>query len=165
MRTLRVWVVVCVAIGLVAGCKSGDMMPTPPVVTPTPPVVTPTVGDVTLEVEAFKLDEAEVKDLAGASGGKAVLFGSETSGAETAVPLTKGTYQVTLYMQGADEDRDAVYLSVAGIENRLFAQEWGKVFACETVTVVVAKDGPVKVVLLAAETDVYLDKVVLKRVK
>jgi len=187
MRTLSVWLVVCVAVGLVAGCKNGDVVPTtlpvetpkPPVVTPTPPVVTPTppvviptppvviptVEEATLEVEAFKLDEAEVKDLAGASGGKAVLFGSETSGAETAVPLKKGTYQVTLYMQGGDSDHDAVYLSVAGVEYRLFPDEAGKVMAVESFTVQVTKDGPVKVILLAAETDVYLDKVVLKRVK
>jgi hypothetical protein len=180
MRRLSAWLAVGVAVGLLVGCKETGEVPVvetptvevaPPVAPPvTPPVMPPAVGVVTLEVETFKLDEAEVRDLAGASGGKAVLFNSETSGAETSVPLKKGTYEVTLYMQGADEDHDAVYLSVAGIENRLYADEWGRVVVGavpdqERFTVAVPKDGPCKVVLLAAETDVYLDRVVLKLVK
>ena len=179
MRTVSALLLVCLVLGLAAGCKEPGKtveavevkppaeLPKPPeVVKPAPVPPKPALlEETTLEVETFKLDEAEVKDLAGASGGKAVLFASETAGAETVVPLKKGTYEVTLYAQGSDEDHDAVYLSVAGIENRVYTPEWGKVVACEPVVVVVPKDGPCKVVLLAAETGVYLDKVVLKRVK
>jgi len=171
MRTLSAWLVVFAAVGLLAGCK--DIMDKirggPPEVKPPevqPPEVKPPPGELVLEVEAFtKLEEAQVKDLAGASGGKAVFFDSETSAAETSVPLTKGTWEVTLFMQGTDEDQDAVYLDVAGTEQRLFPQDYGKVMAVEPFTVEVAKDGAVKVVLMAAETGVYLDKVVLKKVK
>jgi len=122
-------------------------------------------GEITLEVEKFKLDEAEVKDLAGASGGKAVLFDSEMSAAETSVSLTGGTYEITLHMQGGDDEHDAVYISVAGIEIRTYPEERDKVMAVEPFTVQVTRDGPVKVVIMAAETGVYLDKVVLKKVK
>jgi len=132
---------------------------------PTQAARPPAAEGTVLECETFKLDHAKVLDLAGASGGKAVLFDSETCGAETSVPLTKGTYEVTLFIQGTDEDQDAVYLSVAGIEYRLFPEDYGKVMAVEPFTVEVAKDGAVKVVLMAAETGVYLDKVVLKKVK
>jgi len=162
MRTLSVWLVVLVAAGLLAGCKDLRDMSAKRSLDKLEVKVPP--GEVALEVENFtKLDEAEVKDLAGASGGKAVLFDSEISGAETSVLLTKGTWEVTLHMQGGDSEHDAVYLSVAGIEERLFPEEADKVMAVESFTVQVTKDGPVKVVLLAAETGVYLDKVVLKK--
>lgn len=179
MRKASALVVAGAVLGVLVGCQQlreklglakGEptARPTPAaggaVGKPAPPEPA-LLEEAVLEVEEFKLDEAEVKDLAGAGGGKAVLFAEETAGAETVVPLKKGTYQVTLYAQGSDEDHDAVYLSVAGIENRVYTPEWGKVVACEPVVVVVPKDGPCKVVLLAAETGVYLDKVVLKRVK
>ena len=164
MRTLSVWLVVLVAAGLLAGCKElRDMCKGGPTEA-APPEVKVLPSEVALEVEDFtKLDEAEVKDLVGASGGKAVLFDSEISGAETSVLLTKGTWEVTLHMQGGDSEHDAVYLSVAGIEERLFPEEADKVMAVESFSVQVTKDGLVKVVLLAAETGVYLDKVVLKK--
>ena len=167
MRTLSV----CVALSFAAALAAGGTSEMPKGGTTSKPTTTQAAppemkdGLMTLEVETFTLEDATVKDLQGATGGKAVLFDKETSSAKTTVTLKKGNYEVTVFVQGVDPDHDAFFLSVAGEESRLFPAEYGKVVAADPVKVEVKQDGAVAIALAAAETGLYLDKVVVKAVK
>ena len=128
---------------------------------------TPVGGEVVLEVKSFTLKDAEVKDLAGASGGKAVLFDKEdASSATKEVVLKAGKYEAVVYVQAPDADKDAFYLVINGEENRLFPEDYGKVLPTQAAAFEVKKDGAVKVELKASEeTGMYLDRVVIKPAK
>jgi hypothetical protein len=129
--------------------------------------VAPLAGEVVLEVESFTLKNATVKDLAGASGGKAVLFDkAEESSATKEVQLKAGKYEAVVYVQAADEDTDAFYLTVGGEESRLFPEEYGKVLPAKAVAFEVKADGAVKLELKASEeAGMLLDRVVIKPAK
>ncbi len=165
MRTWSVSVSALIAVAVLAGLTLAGGGTTPPTAAK-PVTTTQAAGDtVTLDVKTFKLEDAQVKDCAGATGGKAVLFDKETASAKSTVTLKKGTYEVTLFMKAEDDAHDAVYLTVAGQEERLFPEDYGKVMAATPFTVEVKADGAVPVALTAAETGMFLDKIVLKKVK
>ena len=131
----------------------------------------PAVGEsVTLEAENFTLTAVKAVSLAGASGGKAIHFMESSGEASTSTLLAKGTYEVMLYLQGTDQEHDAVYLTVAETEFRFFPGIHGEVTQAgtrggESVLVEIASDGDHPVRLAYAEDDVCVDRVVLKRVK
>ena len=77
--------------------------------------------------------------------------------------LGKGTYEITVYAQGADDRHDAFYVSLAGVEQRRFPSEWGKVIATKAVTVNIERAGDQTLTIRAAESGVHIDRVVLKR--
>jgi len=143
--------------------------PAPAEVKPVAPVapVAPLAGEIVLEVESFTLKDAAVKELAGASGGKAVLFDKEdASSATKEVVLKAGKYEAVVYVQAPDADKDAFYLVINGEENRLFPEDYGKVLPTQAAAFEVKKDGAVKVELKASEeTGMYLDRVVIKPAK
>jgi hypothetical protein len=170
---MRTWSV-CLTIGLVAalivGCRStpapAPAAPDTTAVTPAPTTpAAPTPAVVTLECRTFTLTDAALKDLAGACGGKAVLFDKETAKAATSVNLLKGTYEVTVYLQAPDSDSDAIYVSVNKNEERLYPDEYGSIQPTRTYTVEVQADGPCAVEIVPAETGMLLDRVVLKKIK
>ena len=138
----------------------------PPKTEPVKPVEA-LAGEMVLEAESFTVKDAEVKDLAGAGGGKAVLLSKEdTSYAVKEVALKAGKYEATAYVQAPDEDKDAFYLVINGDENRLFPEEYGKVLPAKAVTFEVKKDGAVKIELKASEeAGVLVDRVVIKPAK
>jgi hypothetical protein len=128
--------------------------------------VIPQDKETVLEAESMALFDAEAKDLAGASGGKAVLLGKGSSIADTVVTLGKGKYEFTVYAHAPDGDHDAFYLTVGdGIRQRLFVSEWKKVVAAKAVTVENATKKACKIELKPAETGMYIDRVVIKPVK
>jgi hypothetical protein len=123
-------------------------------------------SEIVLEAEEFKLTNVKVKDVKGASRGKAILLMTEDGKAETTVRIAKGTYRVEVYMQGQDGSSDAVQVSVAGIEMRFFDGDYGKIRLGATNgddEVEIKKDGDYPVVISWAEPDVLVDRVVLKR--
>jgi len=129
--------------------------------------VAPLAGETVLEVESFTLKDATAKDLAGASGGKAVLFDkADESTATKEVQLKAGKYEAVVYVQAADEDTDAFYLTVGGEESRLFPEEYGKVLPAKAVAFEVKADGAVKFELRASEeAGLLLDRVVIRPAK
>jgi hypothetical protein len=119
-----------------------------------------------LEAESMTLFDADVKDLPGAGGGKAVLLGKRSSIVDTVVTLSRGKYRIVVYAQGPDGDHDAFYLTFAdGIRHRLFLSEWRKIVAAKPLTVRVEAKKPCKVVLKSAETGIFIDRVVIEPVE
>ncbi|MGQ9662473.1 MAG: hypothetical protein ACUVWX_09085, partial [Kiritimatiellia bacterium] len=121
-------------------------------------------AEVVLEAETFELKNAKIVEIKGASGGKAILFEMDTGVATLTVPMKKGTYEVTAYGQGVDEEQDAFYVAVGSYEERVFPDEYGKIVATKAFRVVVPQDGPCKVVISAAEPNVHVDRIVIKPV-
>ena len=65
-------------------------------------------GEVTLASADMKLTDAEMKDLAGATGGKAILLNMESSKAAATVTLKKGKYKIIVYEMAPDASQDAI---------------------------------------------------------
>jgi hypothetical protein len=122
---------------------------------------------IVIEIESFTLTDAKVQELKGASGGKVVLFDSEKSKAIGKVKLPAGKYQLTLYCQAEDEERDATYLQVnKDLDNRLWPVEKGSIQPCEDIVFfAVAEEGEQTIALWTAETGVLLDRVEIIKVK
>jgi len=124
---------------------------------------------VAVEVESFKLTDAKVVALEGASGGKAVEFSGEKSRAVGSVTLSPGTWYAALYMIGGAEDEDAVFLEFGGVKARLYQSE----FTIEEAVpsdydlveprAKIEKDGECEVVLSFAEPNVRLDRIVFRK--
>ncbi len=140
--------------------------PPPPIPVNPPPPPVPLAAAVTLEAEEMNLREVVVKELAGASQGKAIFFEKPGSRAKATVKLGKGTWAVRLDMQGRTTVHDAVVLRLAGREYRIYQDQWGKLAAGRVrdlprLLVDVPGDGDYELRLEFAETDVYVDRVVL----
>ena len=120
---------------------------------------------IVVEVERFDLEEATVENLRGAGGGKAVLFRRDTAAADYTIPsMPKGRYAVTVFTQAPDADRDAFLLIMAAEVYRLFPAEFGSVQpTTQNVEVEIEKTGPCRVLLLAAEPGVYVDRIEFRR--
>ena len=173
MRTFILWLLAVCVVFLASACSgpAGSQAEKPAVL---PEKVSPRVvaqGEIVLEAEGLALKDCAAKSLAGASGGKAVLFDKESSEARGTVELKKGKYKAVVYMEGASDDEDAVYVTVGqGSKTRVFADEHGAVVAGtlyesedQFFTVTIDKEGPCSVVLTTAEKNVYVDRVVLAR--
>jgi hypothetical protein len=153
----------CPAAGTPASAASATVAPA----TGTP-AAKPGAKEIVLEVEDFKITNAKVVSLKGASKGKAVLINVEKDRAEKMVTLAKGSYQLEVYMQGHDGDTDAVFVTVAGNEMRFFNDEYDKVGLCTPVAedlFEIKKDGDYPVIVHFAEPNVYVDRVVLRKLK
>jgi hypothetical protein len=130
--------------------------------------VKPTAKETVLQVADFKITNAKVVALKGASKGKAVHINAEKDRAETMVTLAKGSYQLEVYIQSHDGDTDAVFVTVAGNEMRFFNDEYDKVGLCTPVAedlFEIKKDGDYPVIVHFAEPNVYVDRVVLRKLK
>ena len=155
------------------GCSArGKAVPSTTSSTPKPKRTTLLqVGEsLALEAESFNLGEMRVHALALASGGKVIGFTLGGGEASTDVRLLAGTYEVMLFVQGVDEDHDAVYLTVVDAQWRFYPETHGEVVRAVTndadpVLVEIASDGSVPLRLSHAEDGVFVDRVVLKRVK
>ena len=140
---------VVAALALVAGCAA--MGPK---------------GVTVLEMEEATLTKAAVKDLAGASGGKAVLLTDESSEVTVTANLKKGAYEVTFYGVAPSYDEDAFYVRIGdGEEMRLVISDIAKLLPSKPVKFSVDKDGPCKILISFAEENVQLDRVEIKAVK
>ena len=130
-----------------------------------PPAPPPAAGETCLEVETFKLTNAEVKPLPGAGGDSAVFFGKEGGTAETTTKLEAGTYELTAYSLAPDAESDAFYLSVGNKEERIYPKEFSRLSPTRTIEVEIKEAGPCKLKVEAAEEGFYLDRLVLKKIK
>jgi hypothetical protein len=132
----------------------------------------PAAGEaVCIEAEKFKITDATVKDYPKASGGKAVLMDKDTSKIETTVELPAGKYDVVLTAIAPDEDRDAVDVSVDGVDpksgvrparERVFFDKEYNTFVPGSVKVEVTLPHKAQVKLTVAvdnEKDMAIDKV------
>jgi len=141
------------------------------------PSFEPGPNDVVLECEALTLTDAEIVEAADASGGKCIQFSKETSKAEKETTLKAGRYAVDVYMKCQDLAHDTIYLSVPGKEKiKVFPshahlpqtsfvrvpvdEDRAKPLLVET-----EKDQAVKIALLARETGMLLDRIVLRKVE
>jgi hypothetical protein len=120
-------------------------------------------GTIVLEAESFDLEKADVKELAGASGGKAVFFQHADGQASTSVKLAKGRYEVVVRMQAPDPESDAFYLTLAGTEERLYPEDHKKLCTTGKMTVSVSRDGPCALKIEPAESGFYIDRVEIRR--
>ena len=120
-----------------------------------------------LEVEDFKLTNAEVQKLEGASGGKAVMLKDDYSRAEKTIQLSKGKYEVTVYALGASFDEDAFYLTVGNLaEERMWPENPGELLPTQDVIHLTQEaDGPCNIALRFGEKNVQLDRVQFKPVQ
>jgi len=157
---------VLAAMLLVAGCATGGgkTAASEPAVTGTKRGPVEGGPATVIEVENFKLTKAKVIDLAGAGGGKAVVFTDEAAEAEYTVPaLPKGTYDVVIFGVGQSDREDAVYIRVAGqSEERVFPDEWKKLLPFRAVRFTQPDNGPCKIVLSFGEENVQLDRVEIR---
>ena len=182
MRMCRMVLAVLVIGVLAAGCEAPEKKPVaktakaepanaPAEETEAPAekietTIVPPDQEVVLEAEDMSLFDAEIKNLPGARGGKAVLLGSGSSIVDTVVTLSKGKYEVVVYVQAPDGEHDAFYLTFAnGIRQRLFPGECRKVVAAKAIILKIAKKKPSKIVLKPAETGMYIDRVVIRPIK
>jgi len=117
-----------------------------------------------LEVESFKLSGgAAVKPLAGASGEKAVLFTDTKGRVEVRLALEAGAYAFVVFVQARDAKHDAFFVSLGEKEHRLFPKEFGKVMATRPLVARLPAAAEMVFAIHAAETDVYIDRVVVKK--
>ena len=123
-----------------------------------------------LEAEALTLTDAAVKELADASGGRAVFFGKQTSTAKGRIHLKRGGYQILVYMQSPDGKHDAFYLTVKDRRIRFFQAmdedgNWVRntIRPTESNGLVIDRDGPVPITLETAETGFYIDRIEFER--
>ena len=118
-----------------------------------------------LEAENLTLKNAKIQDLKGASNGKAVLLDQPESQITGKIMLKKGEYEVTVYVFAPDGKHDALYLTLANVEERLFPEEWAALVATQTITVQIIKDKECDLEIVPAETGVSIDRIVIKQVK
>ncbi len=123
-----------------------------------------------LEVESFEIDGGEVRDLAGAGGGKAVYFARPGGRARGGVRLDRGIYEFEVHLQGRSVDHDAVYLTVDRQEYRFYQDAWGrvapgKVLGAGQALFEIPGDGSHQIVLEAAESEIHVDRVVISRLE
>ena len=152
MRALAMIVALSAPV-LAAGCRGSADDPTKPA-----------AGTIVLEVESFALKGATVANLAGASGGKAVLFEKpDESSATKEVLLKAGKYEALVYMQAEGEGKNAFYLKVNGEEARVFPEDYGRLLPTLPLAFTVKADGLVKIELQASEeAGMWLDRVVIR---
>lgn len=154
MRTK--WMAVLVVALLVAGCACL-----------TKPKMRGIGEDVfSLEVEDFKLSNAKVQQLDEASEGKVVVLQDASSEAEETIQLSKGDYQVTVFLLGTSPDEDAFYLTIGyRAEERLWAESPGNILpTLNSVHFTQKADGPCRILFTFAEPNVLLDRVEFKKV-
>jgi len=119
-----------------------------------------------LEVEEFKLTNAKVQQLKGASGGKVVVLQDENGKAESTIPLKKGNYEITVYALGPSSDEDAFYLTVGdNAQERRWPKNPGEILpTLDVVNFTQKADGPCDILLRFAEPNVRLDRVEFKHI-
>ena len=161
-------VAVCGLLVLAAGC-AGMCGGGKAVATTESPKTMATVapaGTIVVELEKFTLAKWEVKNLEGASGGKAVLLVDEAGQAETTVELKAGTYDLVVYGLAPSYEGDAFYVRVGPqAEERRVIKDIKQLLPCEPLRFTMAKDGPCKVLITFAEENLLLDRVEIRPVK
>ena len=123
-----------------------------PEAAPMPPAV--------LEAESFELFEAEIVQADGASGGRAVLFGSPASRAVRSVEVPAGRYIISVHLNGPDSNQDDIYLTIAGGEPlRICPTSYGNFAAIHAARLNVIEPGLITLVLSSAETGMTIDRI------
>jgi len=119
-----------------------------------------------VEVEEFKLTNAQVQELEGASGGKVVVLQDKNSKAEATIQLSKGNYEITVYALGPSYDEDAFYVTVGdNAEERRWTENIGEILpTLDVVNLTQDADGPCDILISLAEPNVQLDRVEFKHV-
>lgn len=120
-----------------------------------------------VEVEDFNLTSAKVLDLEGAGGGKVVVLQDDNSKAETTIPLSKGSYEITVYGLAPSYDEDAFFMKVGdNAEQRMWLESPGDIVpTLEYVAYAQQADGSCNILITYAEPNVELDRVQFKRVQ
>ncbi len=157
MRTIRIIVLAVLTIAMI-GCSS-----TPDSGDSAAGQYVKADGTIVVEVEGFKLTDAEVKELASAAGGKTVVLKGDNSKVEGTVNLKKGEYVVILYAMGPSQDEDACYMTIgAGAEERVYPEDVEAVLPTMEVYHTQKEDGPCSILITFAEENVHLDRVEFK---
>jgi hypothetical protein len=119
-----------------------------------------------VEVEEFELSNAQVQELADASGGKVVVLQGWNGKAEATIQLSKGNYEITVYALGPSLDEDAFYLKVGdNTEQRRWPENPGEILpTLDVVNFTQQADGPCDILISFAEPKVQLDRVQFRHV-
>jgi hypothetical protein len=136
--------------------------PPPRAAPPAPPLPSP-VG---VEAEEMNLRNLAVRDLAGASKGKAIYFEKEGSRAKSTLKLKKGAYQLQVHLQSRKPATELVTVKLAGKEFRLQSDPSGKLAPgtlrdAGKLRIDVPHDGDFELRLEFAAKDVLVDRVEL----
>jgi PcRGLX-like N-terminal RIFT barrel domain len=142
--------------------KRGKVKPTDPIVPlKIPPTVEFAAGakKLVVEGESFLLERVQLKKLAGASGGQAVLFNYLDGRATRNVKLKKGTYEVMAYIFAPHREADAFFMKLANKYERICADKKGEVSTCTKMIVKMKADGVTQLRIEPAEIDFMIDRV------
>jgi hypothetical protein len=146
--------------------KKGKIAPTVKLVEkkPPPPAEFPADGKkLVVEGESFLLERVQLRELKGASGGKAVLFDYLDGFAKRTVKLKPGSYEVMAYIYAPHREADAFFMKLAGSYERICADKKQEVSTCTKMTVKVDKPGGYELRLEPAETNFMIDRVEITR--
>jgi hypothetical protein len=159
------WIMLAVLLSLSAGCANcGNKCSAP--ADSVAVVASAPDGSATLEVESFKLAYGKIRDLKGATGGKAVELVDEPGEAEIVVNLPKGDYALRVFGFATSYDADGFYIRVHDLdEKRLAVSGINKVLPTGTIKFTMAEAGPCKVVIAFGEEGVLFDRVEIKPAK
>jgi hypothetical protein len=136
-----------------------------------------------IELEDFTLTDCTITNVAGASGGKAVLIAVATSKAETTVELEKGEYTVEFWIEAFSLQGDTVWVTIgdagkaspwdgklksfpdhARMPMREFKKSGVYVDEKTRVTLTVAEDRQrVPIVITPKKTGMLIDRIVMTR--
>jgi len=123
-------------------------------------------GSLELDAKAFALKDCDVKELAGALDGKAVLLRQFTSAATRDVPLKAGDYELVLQCFAPGEGRDAFYVFVDNVRTRVGPDKYRAIVPSKAVPFTVARDKTVTIRFTASEKNsMSVDRVVIRPVK
>ncbi len=122
-------------------------------------------GQGILEAEALELASgAIIVDVADASGGKAVLLATTNSQGQATVALTKGVWNVSMFLKADDSDHDAARVSVGAISVRTYPSKPGRTSAgVQSVRADVDADGVYQLTLIAGESGVIVDRIEFRK--
>lgn len=130
---------------------------------PAPPIV---VGAGEFDIEGG----ATLKALEGATGGKAILFETESAVATARVRLEAGTYDAALFLRGPDFVHDGLDVTVdGGAPFRMYNNDHGRFgpakvkYGGRAFEIRVAEAREVVIVVRPGETGVYVDRLEIRR--
>lgn len=122
-------------------------------------------GQGIVEAEALALASgATIVDVADASGGKAVLLVTTNSQGQATVALTRGTWNVSMFLKADDSEHDAARVSVGSVSLRTYPSRQGRTSAGKvSLRADVDADGVYQLTLIAGESGVIVDRIEFRK--
>jgi hypothetical protein len=118
-----------------------------------------------LDIKAFRLKDCDIRELAGALGGKAVLLRQFTSSASADVRLPPGSYELVVQAWARHDEGDAFNVFVNGRQSRLYPDRMRALAPTPPVPFTVTGDDAVNLRIAASEENgMLVDRVLIRPV-